>query len=174
MARSAPCSPRVGTARRRRQNPCGEAARISEKRRLRGLKSRAPTARRPYQLTRRVLLHHGAKRPMFPEGRDGAPPPFDSLRRSRPHLEVNEELRLPLKAEVLLTRDPRMKERKKPGQPGVISSFLLEGQLWCGGEFDCAVGFVKGDDSALEWAIVFEGNADLLAADEGGGLDGFG
>ena len=56
----------------------------------------------------------------------------------------------------------------------IIFSFLLEGQLWCGGEFDCAVGFVKGDDSALEWAIVFEGNADLLAADEGGGLDGFG
>ena len=52
--------------------------------------------------------------------------------------------------------------------------FLLEGQLWGGGEFDCAVGFVKRDDSALEWAIVFEGNADVLAADEGGGLDGFG
>ena len=111
---------------------------------------------------------------MFPEGRDGAPPPSDSLRRCRPHLEVNEELRLPLKAEGLLTRDPRMKERKKPGQPGVISSFLLEGPLWCGGEFDGSVGFVKRDDAALEWAIVFEGNADLLAADEGGGLDGFG
>ena len=69
---------------------------------------------------------------------------------------------------------PRMKERKEPGQPGVNSSFLLEGQLWCGGEFDGSVGFVERDDAALEWAIVFEGNADLLAADEGGGLDGFG
>ena len=107
-----------------------KARRISEKRRLRGLKSRAPTARRPYQLTRRVLPHHGAKRSMFPEGRDGAPPPSDSLRRCRPHLEVNEELRLPLKAEGLLTRDPRMKERKKPGQPGVNFSFYSKGN--CG------------------------------------------
>ena len=67
---------------------------------------------------------------MFPEGRDGAPPPSDSLRRCRPHLEVNEELRLPLKAEGLLTRDPRMKERKKPGQPGVNFSFYSKGN--CG------------------------------------------
>jgi hypothetical protein len=67
---------------------------------------------------------------MFPEVRDGAPPPSDSLLRSRPHLEVNEELRLPLKAEGLLTRAPRMKERKKPGQPGVISSFYSKGS--CG------------------------------------------
>jgi hypothetical protein len=58
--------PRVGMARRRRPTPCGEAGPISEKRRLRGLKSGAPTARRPYQLTRRVLPHHGAKRPRSP------------------------------------------------------------------------------------------------------------
>jgi len=30
-------------------------------------------------------------------------------------LEVDEEYRLPLKKAGLLTRDPRMKERKKPG-----------------------------------------------------------
>ena len=49
-----------------------------------------------------------------------------------------------------ITRDPRMKERKKPDQPGFNFSFLLEGQLWGGGEFDGSVGFVEGDDSALE------------------------
>jgi len=38
---------------------------ISEKRRRRRLKSGAPTARRPYPLTRRVLPHQGAKRPLF-------------------------------------------------------------------------------------------------------------
>jgi small subunit ribosomal protein S9 len=42
---------------------------------------------------------------------------------SRALLEVNEELRIPLKAEGLLTRDPRMKERKKPGQPGARKRF---------------------------------------------------
>jgi len=42
---------------------------------------------------------------------------------SRALLEVNEELRTPLKAEGLLTRDPRMKERKKPGQPGARKRF---------------------------------------------------
>jgi len=78
MARRVPRSARVGTARRRRPTPCGEAAPISEKRRRRRLKLGAPTARRPYQLTRRVLPHHGAKRSSFREGRDGAPPPFDS------------------------------------------------------------------------------------------------
>jgi len=51
---------------------------LHEKRRLRRLKSRAPAARRPYQLTREVLPHHGAKRSLFPKGRDGAPPPSDS------------------------------------------------------------------------------------------------
>ncbi len=37
--------------------------------------------------------------------------------------ETNPELRGPLKAEGLLTRDPRMKERKKPGQPGARKRF---------------------------------------------------
>ena len=42
---------------------------------------------------------------------------------SRALLEVNTELRIPLKQEGLLTRDPRMKERKKPGQPGARKRF---------------------------------------------------
>ncbi|MEI6073402.1 MAG: 30S ribosomal protein S9 [Verrucomicrobiae bacterium] len=42
---------------------------------------------------------------------------------SRALLQVNEALRLPLKQEGLLTRDPRMKERKKPGQPGARKRF---------------------------------------------------
>lgn len=37
---------------------------------------------------------------------------------ARALLKVDAEYRAPLKAEGLLTRDPRMKERKKPGQPG--------------------------------------------------------
>ncbi len=37
---------------------------------------------------------------------------------SRALLVSNEALREPLRAEGLLTRDPRMKERKKAGQPG--------------------------------------------------------
>jgi len=37
--------------------------------------------------------------------------------------ESNIELRAPLKAEGFLTRDPRMKERKKPGQPGARKRF---------------------------------------------------
>ena len=37
--------------------------------------------------------------------------------------ESNTELRAPLKAEGFLTRDPRMKERKKPGQPGARKRF---------------------------------------------------
>ena len=37
--------------------------------------------------------------------------------------ESNAELRAPLKAEGFLTRDPRMKERKKPGQPGARKRF---------------------------------------------------
>ena len=37
---------------------------------------------------------------------------------ARALLKVDAELRPSLKAEGLLTRDPRMKERKKPGQPG--------------------------------------------------------
>jgi len=42
---------------------------------------------------------------------------------SRALLEVDEALRLPLKQEGLLTRDPRMKERKKPGRPGARKRF---------------------------------------------------
>ncbi len=37
--------------------------------------------------------------------------------------ETNAELRAPLKAEGFLTRDPRMKERKKPGQHGARKRF---------------------------------------------------
>ena len=37
--------------------------------------------------------------------------------------ESNSELRGSLKVEGLLTRDPRMKERKKPGQPGARKRF---------------------------------------------------
>jgi small subunit ribosomal protein S9 len=42
---------------------------------------------------------------------------------SRALLELDEALRLPLKQEGLLTRDPRMKERKKPGRPGARKRF---------------------------------------------------
>jgi len=42
---------------------------------------------------------------------------------SRALLEIDEALRIPLKQEGLLTRDPRMKERKKPGQPGARKRF---------------------------------------------------
>jgi small subunit ribosomal protein S9 len=42
---------------------------------------------------------------------------------SRALMETNPELRAPLKADGLLTRDPRMKERKKPGQPGARKRF---------------------------------------------------
>ena len=42
---------------------------------------------------------------------------------ARALIEVNHEFRAPLKAEGLLTRDPRMKERKKPGQPGARKRF---------------------------------------------------
>ena len=37
--------------------------------------------------------------------------------------ETNPELRAPLKADGMLTRDPRMKERKKSGQPGARKRF---------------------------------------------------
>lgn len=37
--------------------------------------------------------------------------------------ETNPELRTPLKQEGMLTRDPRMKERKKSGQPGARKRF---------------------------------------------------
>ena len=42
---------------------------------------------------------------------------------SRALLEINVELRAQLKAEGFLTRDPRMKERKKSGQPGARKRF---------------------------------------------------
>ncbi len=46
-----------------------------------------------------------------------------SLALSRALLKLNAELRPGLKAAGLLTRDPRMKERKKPGQPGARKRF---------------------------------------------------
>lgn len=42
---------------------------------------------------------------------------------SRVLVEMNPEFRLPLKKADLLTRDPRMKERKKYGQPGARARF---------------------------------------------------
>ena len=42
---------------------------------------------------------------------------------SRALTETNMEHRAPLKAEGLLTRDPRMRERKKAGQPGARKRF---------------------------------------------------
>jgi small subunit ribosomal protein S9 len=42
---------------------------------------------------------------------------------TRALLQVNETLRGTLKAEGLLRRDPRMKERKKSGQPGARKRF---------------------------------------------------
>jgi small subunit ribosomal protein S9 len=42
---------------------------------------------------------------------------------SRALLESNPEFRSTLKAEGFLRRDPRMKERKKPGQPGARKRF---------------------------------------------------
>ena len=42
---------------------------------------------------------------------------------SRALLLTDENLRLPLKEEGFLTRDPRMKERKKSGQPGARKRF---------------------------------------------------
>ena len=42
---------------------------------------------------------------------------------SRALLQVDANLRAPLKAEGLLRRDPRMKERKKSGQPGARKRF---------------------------------------------------
>lgn len=42
---------------------------------------------------------------------------------SRALLETNPELRADIKAEGLLTRDSRMRERKKPGQPGARKRF---------------------------------------------------
>lgn len=42
---------------------------------------------------------------------------------SRALIKVNPEYRKPLKDKGLLTRDPRMVERKKPGQPGARKRF---------------------------------------------------
>jgi small subunit ribosomal protein S9 len=42
---------------------------------------------------------------------------------ARALIETNPELRAPLKVEGMLTRDPRMKERKKSGQPGARKRF---------------------------------------------------
>jgi small subunit ribosomal protein S9 len=42
---------------------------------------------------------------------------------ARALLQVDANLRSPLKAEGLLRRDPRMKERKKSGQPGARKRF---------------------------------------------------
>lgn len=42
---------------------------------------------------------------------------------SRALVNMNPEYRLPLKKAELLTRDPRMKERKKYGQPGARARF---------------------------------------------------
>ena len=42
---------------------------------------------------------------------------------SRTLVNINPEFRLPLKKAELLTRDPRMKERKKYGQPGARKRF---------------------------------------------------
>jgi small subunit ribosomal protein S9 len=42
---------------------------------------------------------------------------------SRILIELNPEVRPTLKKEGLLTRDPRMKERKKPGRPGARKRF---------------------------------------------------
>jgi len=42
---------------------------------------------------------------------------------SRALVDVNADLRAPLKKASLLTRDPRMKERKKYGQPGARARY---------------------------------------------------
>lgn len=46
-----------------------------------------------------------------------------SLGIARALLRFDSELRIPLKQAGLLTRDPRMKERKKAGQPGARKKF---------------------------------------------------
>ena len=54
-----------------------------------------------------------------PTGQAGAA----KLAVSRALLQVDANLRAPLKADGLLRRDPRMKERKKSGQPGARKRF---------------------------------------------------
>jgi small subunit ribosomal protein S9 len=46
-----------------------------------------------------------------------------SLAIARALLDLNPENRTALKADGLLTRDPRMRERKKPGRPGARKRF---------------------------------------------------
>jgi len=46
-----------------------------------------------------------------------------SLAIARALLEINPELRVKLREHGLLTRDPRMRERKKSGQPGARKRF---------------------------------------------------
>jgi hypothetical protein len=71
-------------ARRRRPTPATKRAAISEKRRWRCLKSRAPTARRPYQLTRRVAAAPRREAPTFVRVGTARPP-----RRRPPPSESN-------------------------------------------------------------------------------------
>ncbi|MDR1305182.1 MAG: 30S ribosomal protein S9 [Verrucomicrobiales bacterium] len=53
------------------------------------------------------------------QGQAGA----SSLAIARALVQVDKELRAPLRAQGLLTRDSRMKERKKSGQPGARKRF---------------------------------------------------
>src|SRR5438270_488766 len=68
---------------------------------------------------------------------------------ARALLQVDRDLRSPLKAEGLLRRDPRMKERKKSGQPGaplVLAGYLASTNAvapwpgWPKNSFDIASG----------------------------------
>lgn len=42
---------------------------------------------------------------------------------ARALVKIDEEFKVPLKSQGLMTRDPRMVERKKPGQPGARKKF---------------------------------------------------
>src|SRR5690554_366147 len=42
---------------------------------------------------------------------------------ARALVKIDEEFKTPLKSQGLMTRDPRMVERKKPGQPGARKKF---------------------------------------------------
>lgn len=72
------------------------------------------TAKTTNQFDLTVNAHGGG-----PNGQAGA----IRLAISRALLQTDENLRLPLKEEGFLTRDPRMKERKKSGQPGARKRF---------------------------------------------------
>ena len=76
---------------------------------------------RPFEITKvmntydvKALAHGGGV-----NGQAGA----IRLALSRALIEVNPEFRAVLKPEGMLTRDSRMKERKKPGQPGARKRF---------------------------------------------------